>query len=75
MGPLHSGLYNRPRVSRAKTDVKILSRPHNACSAPWHLTPSLQRSISLAKVHLATKNTRQTNRLPGMIPSAFQGGH
>ena len=32
------------RETASKTDVIILSRPHNASSAPWSSTPSLQRS-------------------------------
>ena len=34
------------RKTASKTDVTILSWPHDASSAPWSSTPSLQRSIS-----------------------------
>ena len=35
------------RETASKTNVIILSRPHNASSAPWSSTPSPQRSIRL----------------------------
>jgi len=40
-----------PRKTASKTDVTILSLPHNASSAPWSSTPSLHSSISLAVSH------------------------
>jgi hypothetical protein len=41
----------RELLARETTGVLILYWPHTASSAPWSLTPSLHRSISLTLCH------------------------